>query len=71
LTLTWSRQTKLAAVLSPLFGLAGGVGVWLGLSKRWYGAITIATTSEQMPSLWAALISLFGPLVSSIVISLA
>ncbi|KAF2103097.1 SSS family solute:Na+ symporter [Rhizodiscina lignyota] len=71
LTLLWSRQTKLAAVLSPILGLAGGLGIWLGLSKRWYGAITIATTSQQMPSLWGSLISLFGPLLFSIIISLA
>lgn len=70
LTLTWSRQTKLAAIVSPLAGLAGGTGVWLGLSKRWYGAITIATTSQQLPSLWGSLIALFGPLLLSIIISL-
>ncbi|KAL1845884.1 hypothetical protein Plec18170_009484 [Paecilomyces lecythidis] len=71
LTLIWSRQTKLAAIVSPVLGLAGGLGTWLGLSKRWYGAITIATTSQQMPSLWGSLVSLFGPLVLSIIISLA
>lgn len=71
LTLTWSRQTKLAAVVSPILGLAGGLGVWLGLSKRWYGALTIATTSEQMPSLWGSIVALFGPLVLSVIISLA
>ncbi|KAJ9202307.1 hypothetical protein DTO164E3_3236 [Paecilomyces variotii] len=71
LTLIWSRQTKLAAIVSPVLGLAGGLGTWLGLSKRWYGAITIATTGQQMPSLWGSLVSLFGPLVLSIIISLA
>lgn len=70
LTLTWSRQTKLAAVVSPILGLAGGLGVWLGLTQAWYGEITIATTSQQMPSLWGSLVSLFGPLVLSITISL-
>lgn len=71
LTLLWSRQTTLAAVLSPILGLGAGVGVWLGLSKAWYGAITVETTGQQMPSLWGSIIALFSPLLFSVIISLA
>ncbi|KAH9828598.1 SSS family solute:Na+ symporter, partial [Teratosphaeria destructans] len=69
-TLLWSGQTKLAAIVSPLIGLCAGIGVWLGLSYSMYGAVTIATTSEQMPALYASLTSLFTPAVLSVVISL-
>jgi hypothetical protein len=71
LTLLWSGQTKLAAVLSPILGLGAGIGVWLGLSKAWYGAITVETTGQQMPSLWGSIIALFSPLLFSVIISLA
>jgi hypothetical protein len=70
LTLLWSGQTKLAAVLSPILGLGAGIGVWLGLSKAWYGAITVETTGQQMPSLWGSIIALFSPLLFSVIISL-
>ncbi|KAF2768790.1 SSS family solute:Na+ symporter [Teratosphaeria nubilosa] len=69
-TLLWSRQTKLAAIVSPLIGLCAGIGVWLGLSYSMFGAVTIATTSEQMPALYASLTSLFTPAVLSVAISL-
>lgn len=69
-TLLWNRQTKAAAIISPILGLACGLGLWLGLSKKMFGAITIATTSEQMPSLYGALTSLFAPALFSIIISL-
>ncbi|KAJ9296098.1 hypothetical protein DTO271G3_5673 [Paecilomyces variotii] len=65
----WTLMMNYSGANVP--GLAGGLGTWLGLSKRWYGAITIATTGQQMPSLWGSLVSLFGPLVLSIIISLA
>jgi Na+/proline symporter len=32
LTLLWSRQTKLAAILGPILGLMSGVATWLSLS---------------------------------------
>jgi hypothetical protein len=70
LTLLWSGQTKLAAVLSPILGLGAGIGVWLGLSRAWYGAITVETTGQQMPSLWGSIIALFSPLLFSVIISL-
>lgn len=69
-TLVWSRQTKLAAIISPLVGLVAGVSVWIGLSYSMFGAVTIATTSEQMPALYGSLTSLFTPALLSVVISL-
>ena len=69
-TLLWSRQTREAAIISPLVGLAAGIAVWISLSKSMFGAVSIATTSEQMPALYGSLTSLFTPAILSVVISL-
>jgi hypothetical protein len=69
-TLLWSRQTKAAAILSPILGLFSGVTTWLSLSWYWSGAITITTTQAQLPGLYGAIVSFFSPALYSIVISL-
>ncbi|THX78363.1 hypothetical protein D6D04_05813 [Aureobasidium pullulans] len=71
LTLLWSRQTKAAAILSPILGLASGVATWLSLSYVWGGKIDIQTTQEQLPGLYGAIVSFFSPALFSVVISLA
>ncbi|KAK4899486.1 hypothetical protein LTR27_003219 [Elasticomyces elasticus] len=70
LTILWSRQTQLAAILSPILGLISGVVVWLTLSWYWAGAINITTTQQQVPGLYAAIVSFFSPGLYSVVISL-
>lgn len=70
LTLLWSRQTKLAAILSPILGLMSGLAVWLSLSWVWSGAINIQTTQDQVPGLYAAITSFFSPALYSVIISL-
>jgi len=69
-TLVWSRQTKLAATISPLVGLTAGIAVWIGLAYSMYGEVSITSTSGQMPALYGSLTSLFTPALLSIVISL-
>ncbi|KAH0144728.1 SSS family solute:Na+ symporter, partial [Aureobasidium melanogenum] len=71
LTLLWSRQTKAAAILSPVLGLAAGIATWLSLSYVWGGKINIQTTQEQLPGLYGALVSFFSPALFSVIISLA
>jgi hypothetical protein len=71
LTLLWSRQTKLAAILGPILGLISGVATWLLLSWHWSGAINIQTTQVQLPGLYGAIVSFFSPALYSVIISLA
>jgi hypothetical protein len=71
LTLLWSRQTKLAAILGPFLGLLSGVATWLSLSWYWSGAINIETTQVQIPGLYGAIVSFFSPVFYSVIISLA
>ena len=68
-TLMWSRQSKLAAIVSPILGLASGVSIWLGTSQSIYGGISFATTVELAPSLYGSIASLFSPILYSIIIS--
>lgn len=68
-SLTWSGQTRIAAVVSPLLGLVTGVAVWLSSTHSIYGAINMTTTQEQAPCLYAAIGSLFSPALYSLIIS--
>jgi hypothetical protein len=70
LTLFWSRQTKLAAILGPILGLASGVSTWLSLSWYYGGAINITTTQTQLAGLYGAIVSFFSPALYSVIISL-
>jgi urea-proton symporter len=70
LTLLWSRQTQLAAILAPFLGLISGLTVWLSLSWKWSGIINIQSTQDQVPGLYAAIVSFFSPAVYSVIISL-
>lgn len=70
-TLLWSRQTKLAAIPSPILGLASGVATWIALSWYWSGGvIDIQTTQKQIPGLYGAVVSFFSPGIYSVIISL-
>jgi hypothetical protein len=70
LTLFWSRQTRLAAIVSPILGFLTGLAVWLATAQSMYGAININTTSSIYPALYAAIASFFSPALYSVVISL-
>ncbi|KAL9617806.1 MAG: hypothetical protein Q9160_007411 [Pyrenula sp. 1 TL-2023] len=70
LTLSWSRQTKPAAMLGPVLGLFSGLATWLSLSWKWSGAININTTQDQVPGLYGAIVSFFSPALYSVIISL-
>ena len=69
LTLAWSRQSRLAAIASPLLGLASGVSIWLGTSYFIYGSISFTTTAELAPCLYGAVASLFSPILYTVIIS--
>ncbi|KAM0470591.1 hypothetical protein ACHAPX_009854 [Trichoderma viride] len=70
LTLAWSKQTRLAAVASPILGFLTGLSVWLATAKSLYGTINIATTEASFPALYGAIASFFSPALYSVIISL-
>lgn len=69
-TILWKKQSKLAAIISPLLGLATGVAVWLGSAKSIYGGITVASTGQTLPCVYGTVASALSPALYSIVISL-
>ncbi|CAG8257815.1 unnamed protein product [Penicillium salamii] len=69
-TLFWSRQTRLAAIVSPILGFFTGLAVWLATTKSMYGHINITTTTNNYPALYAAIASFFSPAIYSVVLSL-
>ena len=69
LTLLWSGQTRLAAILSPILGFFTGLAIWLGTSKSLYHEINMTTTGMGVPALYGATASFFSPLLYSVLIS--
>lgn len=51
-TLTWSRQSKPAAIIAPILGLVSGISVWLGLTHSLHGPTSFDTTVELAPSVY-------------------
>lgn len=69
--LFWKRQTKLAAIVSPIVGMICGLSVWLSTAYGYYGEISITSTGSTMPCLFGCVTSFFVPLPLTIIISLA
>ncbi|KAF2648002.1 hypothetical protein K491DRAFT_643291 [Lophiostoma macrostomum CBS 122681] len=69
LTLLWSGQTRLAAIVSPVLGFFTGLAIWLSTSKSLYGEINLTTTGMGVPALYGAIGSFFSPALYSVLIS--
>ncbi|KAL4947480.1 Sodium:solute symporter family-domain-containing protein [Aspergillus filifer] len=70
LTLFWSGQTKLAAIVAPVLGFFTGLAIWLGTAHTLYGEVNMTTTGEGLPALYGAIGSFFSPALYSVIISL-
>ncbi|QKX59484.1 uncharacterized protein TRUGW13939_06618 [Talaromyces rugulosus] len=70
-TVLWRRQTTLAAILSPILGLATGLAVWLGCAYRFGGSVTVATTGEVLPCVYGTVASAFSPIAYSVILTFA
>lgn len=69
-TILWKKQSTLAAVVSPLLGMATGIAVWLGSAYALYGGVSVATTGQSLPCVYGTVASAFSPGLFSIIISL-
>lgn len=69
--LLWKRQTRPAAIASPIVGIASGLAVWFGTAYHYYGEITITSTGGTMPCLFGVVTSFCVPLPVTVAISLA
>ncbi|KAK4213920.1 Sodium:solute symporter family-domain-containing protein [Rhypophila decipiens] len=66
----WKKQSRAAAIISPLLGMATGIAVWLGSAYALYGAVTIASTGMILPCVYGTVASAFAPLPYSLIITL-
>lgn len=69
-TILWRRQSKAAAIVSPLLGMVTGIASWLGSAYALYGEVTVATTGQTVPCVWGTVASAFSPLLYSPIITL-
>lgn len=69
-TVLWRRQSKSAAILSPILGLATGLAVWLTTAGHFGGEVTVATTGQVLPCVYGTVASAFSPILYSVLITL-
>lgn len=69
-TITWKRQTKIAAFLSPVIGIIFGLTVWLSTANHYFGEVNVTTLGKQLPCLFGGLTAILLPGVTSIILSL-
>ncbi|OGE55829.1 hypothetical protein PENARI_c004G00772 [Penicillium arizonense] len=69
-TILWKRQSKAAAILSPVLGLATGLAVWLGTASHFGGEVSVASTGEVLPCLYGTVASCMSPIIYSVLITL-
>jgi urea-proton symporter len=69
--LVWKKQTRLAAMLSPLAGMAAGLAVWVTTAQHMYGNASITSLGKTFPCMYASIASAFVPLPLCLAISYA
>lgn len=69
-TILWRRQSKAAAIISPLLGMVTGIAAWLGSAYALYGEVSIATTGQSVPCVWGTVASALSPIPYSVIITL-
>ncbi|KAL5365249.1 Sodium:solute symporter family-domain-containing protein [Aspergillus floccosus] len=69
-TILWRRQSKAAAILSPILGMATGIGVWLGTAQHFYGSVSVSTTGQILPCVYGTVGSALSPILYSVIITL-
>lgn len=68
-TILWKRQSRAAAIISPLLGMVTGLAVWLGSAYALEGSVSIAATGSVYPCAYGTAASAFSPLPYSIIIT--
>ena len=68
-SITWTKQSKAAVLISPVVTICAGLGVWMGVAKHMYGAVNIDTTIKQLPCLYGGITALFLPGFLTVIIS--
>lgn len=70
LTILWRRQSRLAAIVAPVLGMATGIAVWLGTAHAFFGEVSIASTGATLPCMYGTVAATISPLPYTLVITL-
>jgi Na+/proline symporter len=62
-TVMWKKQSRVAAIISPLASSAAGFIAWFVTAYREYGVVSIASLSGNLPLVAGNMMALGGPLV--------
>ncbi|KAF2398136.1 hypothetical protein EJ06DRAFT_583948 [Trichodelitschia bisporula] len=65
----WRGQSRAAAIVSPVLGMATGIAVWLGSAYALHGEVSVASTGGIAPCVYGTVASAFSPILYSVVIS--
>lgn len=68
--ITWKGQTRAGAISGAVIGLAAGLIAWLTTAYHYYGALTVATTGLEYPTLAGNLAAVMTGLIVSVTVSL-
>ncbi|KAJ5733574.1 hypothetical protein N7493_002360 [Penicillium malachiteum] len=69
-TILWRNQSKAAAIISPVLGMATGLAVWIGTASHFGGEVSVATTGDVLPCMYGTVASCFSPIIYSVLITL-
>jgi urea-proton symporter len=67
--ITWKGQTRAGAISGAVVGLMAGLIAWLVTAKQCYGALTVATTGKEYPTLAGNLAAIMIGLIVSVTVS--
>lgn len=73
LTILWGKQSKMAAIVSPLVGMAAGLVVWLVTANIYSEGVglDVTTTGALLPCLWGTITSFCVPPILTVILSYA
>jgi hypothetical protein len=69
-SITWKKQTRLAAISGCIAGLAAGLTAWLVTAKCYYGEITVFSTGQNYPTLAGNVAAICTGFIVTVTISL-
>ncbi len=66
----WRRQSKAAAIVAPILGMATGFAVWLGSAYAFSGEVTVLSTGKILPCVYGTIASGLSPIPYSVIITI-
>ncbi|KAK8195238.1 putative sodium/proline symporter [Phyllosticta capitalensis] len=62
-TIMWKKQSLLAVIVAPLASTCAAAAAWFLTAHKYYGAVTITSTSQPIPLVAGNMMSICGPAI--------